>query len=181
MDGLLDVVREYFHRPVLMTFAHLSAVTNLPGAAMPNNPMRVLSHALPSPSPKGHVYTSIISALHDSTRSSPTTWINVFHAIPGRFNLADLPTSPPSTPGPPIGGEDYFTQKVFDSAVPITDYQEDLSQLPRSPRPVVPPSSVNLAIVERYIPPSTLNEFQDMFNERGPSVCEEKEPKRVLD
>ena len=65
------------------------------------------------------------------------TWINVFHAIPGKFNLQDLPRSPPSTPGPAIGGEDYFTEKVFDSAVSIADYQQDLSELPRSPCPVV--------------------------------------------
>ena len=94
----------------------------------------------------------------------------MFHAIPGRFNLADLPTSPPATPGPALFGDDYFTQKVFDSAVPISDYQEDLSALPRSPRPVVPPSSINVSVVERYIPPSSPNEFADMFNPNGPSV-----------
>ena len=130
----------------------------------------MLSHALPSPSSTGHIYPTIISSIHDTTRISPTVWINVFHAIPGRFNLADLPTSPPSTPGPPIGGKDYFTQKVFDSAVPIHDYQEDLSSLPRSPRPVVPPSSIHISVVERYIPPTTPNEFSDMFNPNGPSI-----------
>lgn len=94
----------------------------------------------------------------------------MFHAIPGRFNLADLPTSPPSTPGPPVGGEDYFTQKIFDSAVPISDYQEDLSKLPRSPHPIVPPSSINIAVVERYIPPTSMNEYADMFEDNGPSI-----------
>lgn len=98
------------------------------------------------------------------------TWINVFHAIPGRFNLADIPTSPPSTPGPAVGGEDYFTQKVFDSAVSISDYQEDMSLLPRSPRPVVAPHSIDVSIVERYIPPSTSNEFTNMFDPNGPSI-----------
>ena len=107
-------------------------VENLRTAKVPSNPLRVLSHALPSPSPDGHIFSSIISAIHESTPSSPTVWINVFHAVPGRFNLADLPTSPPNTPGQPISGEDYFTQKVFDSAVPVSDYQEELSSLPRS-------------------------------------------------
>ncbi|TKA82562.1 hypothetical protein B0A55_01199 [Friedmanniomyces simplex] len=143
---------------------------NLRTAQIPSNPLRVLSHALPSPSSTGHVYPSIIGAIHETTPSSPTQWINVFHAIPGRFNLADLPTSPPATPGPPITGEDYFTQKTFDSAVPISDYQGDLSALPRSPRPVVPPSSINISIVERYIPPTSPNEFVDMFNPNGPSI-----------
>ncbi|KAK5116950.1 hypothetical protein LTR62_006671 [Meristemomyces frigidus] len=139
-------------------------------APLPSNPLRVLSHALPSPSSTGHMFPRVLESIHDSTPGSPTEWINVFHAIPGRFNLADLPTSPPSTPGPPLGGEDYFTQKVFDSAVPITDYQGDLSSLPRSPRPIVPPSSINIAIVERYIPPTSANEFADMFNTHGPSI-----------
>ncbi|KAK5692999.1 hypothetical protein LTR97_010475 [Elasticomyces elasticus] len=139
-------------------------------AQIPSNPLRVLSHALPSPSSEGHIFPTIIGAIHDSTPSSPTQWINVFHAIPGRFNLADLPTSPPATPGPAIAGEDYFTQKTFDSAVPISDYQGDLSALPRSPRPVVPPSSINISIVERYIPPTSLNEYADMFSTNGPSI-----------
>ncbi|KAK3673316.1 hypothetical protein LTR78_006861 [Recurvomyces mirabilis] len=139
-------------------------------APVPSNPMRVLSHALPSPSATGHAFSSILEHIHDSTPGSSTEWINVFHAIPGRFNLADLPTSPPSTPGPPIGGDDYFTQKVFDSAVPITDYQGDLSSLPRSPRPIVPPSSINVAVVERYIPPTSHNEFIHMFDTHGPSI-----------
>ncbi|GAB7366132.1 hypothetical protein MBLNU230_g7694t1 [Neophaeotheca triangularis] len=135
-----------------------------------SNPLRILSHALPSPSPDGHIFSDIISAIHESTPVSPTIWINVFHAVPGRFNLADLPTSPPSTPGPAIGGEDYFTQKVFDSAVPIADYQTDLSALPRSPRPAVPPSSINVSIVERFVPPSSINEYQNMFDTNGPSI-----------
>ena len=101
---------------------------------------------------------------------TPLTWINVFHAIPGRFNLADLPTSPPNTPGPPVGGDDYFTQKVFDSAVSILDYQDNLTSLPRSPRPVVPPSSIDVSIVERYIPPSSSNEFAEMFDPNGSSI-----------
>ncbi|WPH00414.1 Hypothetical protein R9X50_00324100 [Acrodontium crateriforme] len=143
---------------------------NLQSPSMVDNPLRVLSHALPSPSSTGHIYPNIISSMHNVTPTSPTVWINVFHAIPGRFNLADLPTSPPATPGPPIGGDDYFTQKVFDSAVPISDYQSDLSSLPRSPRPIVPPSSINVSIVERYIPPTSVNEFAEMFNTNGPSI-----------
>lgn len=151
--------------------SHLCLVGNLRTAAHPSNPLRVLSHALPSPSANGHVYPAIVDAIHSSTPAQPTVWINIFHAIQGRFNLADLPTSPPSTPGPPVGGDDYFTQKVFDSAVSISDYSsDDLSSLPRSPRPIVPPSSINVSVVERYIPPTSSNEFVDMFNPNGPSV-----------
>jgi len=148
----------------------ISVVENIQSAPVSGTSLRVLSHALPSPSTTGHIYRNIIDAVHNSTPISPTVWINVFHAITGRFNLADLPTSPPSTPGPPIGGDDYFTQKEFASAVPISDYQEDLSSLPRSPRPVVPPSTIDVSVVERYIPPSSPNEFATMFNITGPSI-----------
>ena len=150
-------------------------VNNLESMRATTTSLKILSHALPSPSPTGHIFPTIVSAINDihpGSPASPTTWINVFHAIPGRFNLADLPTSPPATPGPPISGEseDYFTQKVFDSAVSISNYQEDPSLLPRSPRLVVPPSSIDVSIVERYIPPSTPNEFSRLFDPNGSSI-----------
>ena len=135
--------------------------------------LKILSHALPVTSTSGHVFTKVISAINVSTPASPITpltWINVFHAIPGRFNLADVPTSPPTTPGPAVGGDDYFTQKIFDSAVSISDYQDDVTSLPRSPRPIVPPSSIDVSIVERYIPPCSSNEFSEMFDPNGSSI-----------
>ncbi|GAB7356505.1 hypothetical protein MBLNU459_g7257t1 [Dothideomycetes sp. NU459] len=145
-------------------------LTTLHSSNQISNPLKVLSHALPSPSTEGHIFPIVISSLHDQTPASPTCWINVFHALPGRFNLGDLPTSPPSTPGQPGEGEDYFTTKIFDSAVQIMDYQESIKSLPASPRPVVPPSSVDVSIVERYIPPTNVNEFTEMFNTKGPSL-----------
>lgn len=149
------------------------AVQNIHTAPVQMDSLKVLSHALPSPSTFGHMFPSIINILQDTTAitpAAPVTWINVFHAIPGRYKLADIPTSPPATPGPSIGGDDYFTQKVFDSAVSIADYQEDLSALPRSPLPIVQPGSIDLSIVERYIPPSTVNEFAGMCSFDGPSI-----------
>ncbi|PSN71918.1 hypothetical protein BS50DRAFT_672813 [Corynespora cassiicola Philippines] len=131
--------------------------------------VRVLSHALPCPSLTGHIFAQVIATIHDRT-TSPTAWINVFHAVPGRFTLSDLPKSPPSTPGPVVGGDEYFTSKVFDSAVAIPDYQLDAKLLPPSPRPVVPPGTVNISVVERYIPPTNANEFAEMFLIKGRSL-----------
>ncbi|KAF2175127.1 hypothetical protein K469DRAFT_611800 [Zopfia rhizophila CBS 207.26] len=131
--------------------------------------VKVLSHALPCPSQVGHFFPRIVAAIHDHT-STPTSWINVFHAVPGRFNLADLPKSPPSTPGPAVGGDEYFTSKVFDTAVAVCDYQWDSKLLPPFPRPVVAPGSVDVSIVERYIPPTNVNEFAEMFSLRGRSL-----------
>lgn len=117
----------------------------------------------------GHLFGEIILGIHEKT-TTPTAWVNVFHAVPGRFTLSELPKSPPSTPGPAVGGDEYFTSKVFDSAVAVPDYQLASHLLPPSPRPVVPPGSVNVSIVERYIPPTNSNEFDEMFNLNGRSL-----------
>ncbi|KAF1828289.1 hypothetical protein BDW02DRAFT_255664 [Decorospora gaudefroyi] len=131
--------------------------------------VKILSHALPCPSLTGHIFGQIITSIHDRS-SAHTSWINVFHALPGRYTLSDLPKSPPSTPGPAVGGDSYFTSKVFDSAVAIPDYQLESKLLPPSPHPVVPPGSINVSIVERYIPPTNTNEFAEMFTFQGRSL-----------
>lgn len=140
---------------------------NLP--PVESDSVKILSHALPCPSLTGHLFGQIIARIHETTTTS-TKWINVFHALPGRYTLFDLPKSPPSTPGAPTEGDEYFTCKVFDSAVPVVDYQLDSKLLPPSPRPVVPPGSVHLSIVERYVPPTNLNEFGEMFKLKGSSL-----------
>jgi hypothetical protein len=124
---------------------------------------------LPCPSLTGHLFGKVIAAIHGGTDSN-TLWVNVFHAVPGRFTLSDLPKSPPSTPGPAVGGDEYFTTKVFDSAVAIPDYQLDSKLLPPSPRPVVPPGSIDISIVERYIPATNTNEYAEMFAFKGRSL-----------
>jgi hypothetical protein len=59
------------------------AVKNIHSASNAyEGPVKVLSHALPSPSTEGHAFPTIISSLHDQTPTSPTCWINVFHALP---------------------------------------------------------------------------------------------------
>lgn len=131
--------------------------------------VKILSHALPCPSTTGHLFSQLIATVNDSTPTS-ISWINVFHAVPGRYTLSELPRSPPSTPGPAVGGENYFTSKVFDSAVAIPDYQLDSTLLPSSPRPVVPPGSIDISVVERYIPPTNTNEYAEMFSFRGRSL-----------
>lgn len=132
--------------------------------------LRLLSHALPTPTADGHVFPIIINRILDRMSPKPATWINVFHAVPGRFNLQDLPTSPPNTPGSVIGGEDYFTSKTFDTAVPVSDYDGPANAMPKSPRPVVPPGSIDVAVIERYIPPPTPNEARSLFDRTGRSL-----------
>lgn len=153
--------------------ANSNAVKIVQDAPLPaGEALKVLSHALPSPSPNGHVFSRLINDIHMAPLASRTEWINVLHAIPGEYNLQSLPpTSPPPTPGDAIGGDDYFTKKVFDNAVTILDYQSDLALHGPSPhRAVASPSSIHVAIVERYIPPTNANEFTDIFSPDGPSI-----------
>ena len=99
-------------------------------------------------------------------------WVNLLHAVPGRFNIADLPTSPPETPGQPFGAsDDYFTTKFFSSAVTAVDYESGVKPTALSQHhPLAAPETINLSIVERYIPPSSINEFANLFSTRGPSL-----------
>jgi len=133
-----------------------------------------MSHALPLPSSNGHAFPMIINSIHEQTFGRSTVWINVYHAVPGSINLADLPTSPPTTPAPPNEGLDYFTTKVFDSAVIVPDYQGESNIAIPSPRPVVAPSSVDVTIVERYIPPTSEREFSELFFASGHSILSDR-------
>lgn len=106
-----------------------------------------------------------------SSPSNPIQWINLLHAVPGRFNLADLPSSPPATPGLPLGGgDDYFTTKTFESAVPAVDFDANVTPFYARHNPLAAPGSINLSMVERYIPPTSANEFANLFDIRSPSL-----------
>ncbi|KIW02561.1 uncharacterized protein PV09_06016 [Verruconis gallopava] len=138
--------------------------------------IKILSHALPSPSANGHAFPLVIDTIQQCTSSSSIMWLNVWHAVSGRFNFEDLPKSPPTTPAPPFEGDDYFTQRVFDYAVEVPDYQQRITAQPmrlRQQRPAIAPSSIDISIVERYIPPTSSAEFEELFTTTGRSfLCD---------
>ena len=134
----------------------------------------VLSQALPVPSSPGHAFPLLIQSINNRVQPQSMVWINVFHAVPGTLNLADLPISPPTTPAPPHEGEDYFTTKVFDSAVAVPDYQTTNPVSVTSPRPAVAPCSIDVIFVERYIPPTNAKEFSELFFEAGRSILSDR-------
>ena len=104
-------------------------------------------------------------------------WMNVWHAVSGRFKFEDLPKSPPTTPAPPHEGDDYFTQRVFDYAVEVPDYSQKLVAQPLTPRPQRPaiaPNSIDISIVERYIPPTSTAEFEELFSATGRSFLSDR-------
>lgn len=139
--------------------------------------LRVLSHALPSPSSEGHAFPAVIDAIQQATAPNQITWMNIFHAVSGKFSLADLPKSPPSTPAPPGEGDDYFTSKVFNMAVEVPDYSEKITAKPllqQKLRPAISPSSIDISVVERYIPPTSPTEFEELFSSTGRSFLSDR-------
>jgi hypothetical protein len=139
--------------------------------------IKILSHALPSPSANGHVFPVVIESIQQSTSSTTIMWMNVWHAVSGRFKFEDLPKSPPTTPAPPFEGDDYFTQRVFDYAVEVPDYSQRLTAQPLTPRqqrPAIAPSSIDISIVERYIPPASTAEFDELFSVTGRSFLSDR-------
>ena len=72
--------------------------------------------------------------------------------------------------------EDYFNTNIFSSAVPLIDrYGSTKKAVSEAPAPstpclAVPPSSVDVALLERFIPPSSAEEYLDLFNHPGPSL-----------
>lgn len=146
--------------PSIMAVASCVSSTRAYGGST----LKVLSHALPLPTLPGHVYAHVIDTIRAQCTPGQLQWINLMHAVQGRLNLADLPSSPPATPGPPIGGEDYFTTRVFSSAVTTPDDDGVITPRASSDRLLSPPGSVELSIVERYIPPSVPGEVNNMFS-----------------
>jgi hypothetical protein len=155
--------------------------------------VRILTHALPVqlPSYQGHVFSTLIPAINQRFVPTETQWISHWHAVSGQFSLADLPTSPPSTPAAPGEGDDYFTTRIFDSAVAVPDYQTPVSRLlmsqsssasvlrrgrtNMSPKPVLPPGTLDVSITERYIPPASASEFAGLFDAAaGPSLLSDR-------
>ena len=122
---------------------------------------------------------ALISALQSKLQNSSTPYIRVTHAVPSSFALTNLPTSPPSTPSVNFAvdaQEDYFSSSVFSSAVAVINRHDKFSRrdestpIPSSPCLAVPPASTDFALLERYIPPSTSQEFSDLFLPTGPSA-----------
>lgn len=140
--------------------------------------LNVLSHSQPCPLsdeaiPTPSVFASVITALQTQFESIPGRYIEVTHAVPVKFNMAWLLTSPVGTPNmtSSAGSVDYFNMTVFSKAVVAVDHHDTSNtSVPSSPHPVVAPSSVGLALLERFVPPTSLQEYLDLFSSDSPSV-----------
>ena len=147
-----------------------------------NNTISVLCHSQPCPLPITILETEAVTAFKgllagiQNKIDSSHQYIHITHAVPVKFNMGQIPNSPATTPSIHIASAastDYFSlpTNVFSNAVVAVDHQEALnSSVPSSPRPVVPPASVNISLLERFIPPPSAEEYRNLFSAEGPSV-----------
>ena len=155
----------------------------------PEDSIRILSHAIPCPATEvdgtgpSTAFPTLVNAVQNKFFLQPSPYISVIHAIPSSFSMTKLPTSPPGTPSSTVGveanshhQEDYFNMNVFNSAVSVINHHDIFNRgaegIPVSPSPylAVPPSSIDIALLERWIPPASTQEYLDLFAPAGPSA-----------
>lgn len=110
----------------------------------------------------------IIQSINSLASAKCLASLSVLHAISGRFDLCGL-SRYISVNSEHLSNGQSETREIYNAAVPVLDYQQRL--LEADPlRSVVPPSSVHLTIVERYIPPASSHEFATIFDRERPSI-----------
>lgn len=99
-------------------------------------------------------------------------YIEVTYQMPPKFNMNQIPSSPAATPNAADPGmADYFSNHVYTRGIVAQDYETALAQAgSSSPRPSVAPGSINVAMLERYIPPPSLDEYTNLFSTDMPSA-----------
>ncbi|PYH40150.1 uncharacterized protein BP01DRAFT_359442 [Aspergillus saccharolyticus JOP 1030-1] len=160
-----------------------ATVSSLSLANSRGEAVKIVSHMLPYPrpgdkaatiSPNDSVYCSLVQAVQNRLRHGQSPYINVTHAVPEQFSLSNLPSSPSHSPRSLFSNDDYFNSTVFSSAAVVSAYHDFRGPIQsrsssHSPMPVVPPMTVHLSILERYLPPSSAQEYKDLFSPYRPS------------
>ncbi|KAL8801082.1 MAG: hypothetical protein Q9182_004721 [Xanthomendoza sp. 2 TL-2023] len=150
--------------------------------------VRILYQAQPRPLPQNvlsvpSALTGIINALQATFEQfSATRYIDVTYAVPGKYSFAQLPSSPVTTPNRPAAAGsmgDYFSMPrtvVYAKGTFAATYAEarrNLAGNPTnkgSPQTVVAPSTITISTLERFIPPATRQEYEDLFSTNDPSA-----------
>lgn len=140
--------------------------------------IHIIAQVLPQPaldtSQSKPAFEEVVEAIQARQNSDNVAYITLTHAVPPKFEMKDLPTSPPATPNVTQGRDDYFGQTIFTNAATVSAYHGHKSllnsQAPPSPNTIVAPSSVHLCVLERYIPPTSPFEYGDFFDSRSHSI-----------
>lgn len=176
----LKIVGKLGTRKVLYEYKLINTtVSRLPAGGGPLSVINVLCHTQPCPTRSEiagapTAFSLLAMALQAKVETIAGCYIEVTHAMPLNFNMAQLPMSPMGTPGvttSATGQTDYFNMTVFAKAVVAVDHHDGgNTPKPSSPHPVVPPSTVGVALLERFIPPRTAQEYFNLFTPDSPSV-----------
>ncbi|PWY92069.1 hypothetical protein BO70DRAFT_367315 [Aspergillus heteromorphus CBS 117.55] len=159
-----------------------ATVSSLPISNTRGEAVKIVSQMLPYPRPadksttvsaNDSVYCALVQAVQNRLCQGQSPYINITHAVPEQFSLSNLPCSPPPTPRSLFPSEDYFNPAVFSSAAVVSAYHDFRgpiqSKMSHCPMPVVPPHTVHVSVLERYLPPSSAQEYKDLFSPYRPS------------
>ncbi|KAL8670334.1 MAG: hypothetical protein Q9168_005121 [Polycauliona sp. 1 TL-2023] len=160
----------------------------IPSGDQATGEVRILNQVQPRPLPQNELLvpsalTGVINALQASfERFSATRYIDVTYAVPGKYSFGQLPSSPVTTPNRPTVAAsmgDYFQMPktvVYAKGTYAATYSEACQSLASnptskgSPQTVVAPSTITVSTLERFIPPATKQEYEDLFNMNEPSA-----------
>ena len=177
IEHAIDAVGKFYStlNTLMNTLMLSSKVSTVPASGSTSNIVVTLCHAQPCPLSRENnsgpnAFNHLITALQSKLEQG--RFIEITYAVPPKFNMELLPQSPLATPNLTSGEGDYFSMNVFSKAVVAVDHSIALnSSVPSSPcRPIVPPSTVSITCLERFIPPSTVQEYTDLFSTERPSV-----------
>lgn len=128
--------------------------------------------ALPS-QPKSKEITSIFEQVVQAiqNRFSIAPYVTITHAVSQVISMDEVPASPPATPNTNYASDDYFQdQTIFTHAAVVPAYHSQPNTAATTTnigsRPtniIAAPSSIQISILERYIPPTTSQEIHDFF------------------
>ncbi|KAL8712667.1 MAG: hypothetical protein Q9220_003199 [cf. Caloplaca sp. 1 TL-2023] len=148
----------------------------------------VLHHPQPCPLSRNVIgapsaLTGVINALQIRFEQfSATRYVDVTHAVPAKFSFSQLPSSPVTTPNRPAAEAtmtDYFSTPrtvVYAKGAIAASHAETRQHLVENPsgmvfpQTVVAPSSIAISVLERFIPPATKQEYNDLFTSDQPSA-----------
>lgn len=136
-----------------------------------------MSQLLPSPgnlAPSSKpIFERVLEGIQGAFIDHPLPYITITHVLPHQFAMDDVPSSPPVTPNLASGGDDYFGQSVFSLGAKVPMYHTPSltadAPISRLPNPVVVPGSVQVSVLERYIPPTSAQEYDEFFGNNGQS------------
>ncbi|KAJ9614721.1 hypothetical protein H2204_014494 [Knufia peltigerae] len=131
--------------------------------------LQMVVQALPS-QPKSKeimsVFEQVVQAIQNRFSTAP--YITITHAVSQVISMDEVPASPPATPNTNYASDDYFQdQTIFTHAAMVPAYHSPPNTTinigTRPTNIIAVPSSIQVSILERYIPPTTSQEIKDFF------------------